>query len=298
VRKLGIGTLALPLSESNIEWILRRASEGARLVMAMVWVSGNGLCVALVFRREVEPIEPERLLAVDLNALHNGVAYAVVERNRVLQRGALRPDVSKMLHMQRRAAGLDSLCARRGGVYCEMARSARSRLYRVLREWETRAAKKLVRLALQHRAAIVADVPDGGSIRELKESERYPAERKALLNFGRLRRLIEGLAAWHGVPYIEARLYSTVCPRCGARMQELQDRRVSCQKCGLEAGRDEVPIAWAQKRFDELLQTAKSQPPSFSPAECLYTPRFCPPHGGAAALPLCRPAAPQIALAR
>ncbi|MCC6021240.1 MAG: hypothetical protein LM577_07745, partial [Thermoproteaceae archaeon] len=42
------------------------------------------------------------------------------------------------------------------------------------------------------------------------------------------------------------------------------DRRVRCPKCGLETSRDEVPAMWAMKRFDELLETAKSQSPSFS----------------------------------
>ena len=114
-----------------------------------------------------------------------------------------------------------------------------------------------MRLALQYKAAIVADVPDDESIRQLKE-DRYNAEKKIMLNFGRLRRRVKGLAGWHGVPYREERLYSTVCPICGAKMKEMPDRRVKC-RCGFEAHRDEVPVLWAQKRFRELTQT-----PSFS----------------------------------
>jgi putative transposase len=267
IRKLGIGTIVLPLGESNAEWILRRVREGARLVMAAVWVDGMRLCVALVFRREVTPIEARRLLAVDLNALHNGIAYAVIERGRVLRRGILRPDVSKIERLQRETGRLDSLCARRGDPYCEMARTTRSRLYCLLREWAREAARFVVRLALQYKAAIVADVPDDGSMRELKQSSRYPAEKKALLDLGKLRRRIRGLAEWHGIPYVETRLYSTVCPRCGAKMQGLQDRRVRCASCGLEASRDEVPAMWAMKRFGELLALARSQYSSFSPPE-------------------------------
>jgi putative transposase len=182
----------------------------------------------------------------------------------VLRRGVLRPDASRIVCMQRRAAELDSLCAGNGGVYCEMARSAKSRLWRLLREWEARAARELVLLARKRKAAIVIDVPDDGSVRELKQSQKYPAGRKALLDLGRLRRRVKALAEWHGVPYIEARLYSTVCPRCETKMVEQQNRRVKCPKCGLEAHRDSVPIMWAQRRFGELLQTAKSRPPSFS----------------------------------
>ena len=269
VRKLGTGTIVLPLPEGAVKYTLERAREGARLVMAMVWIKGGKLCVALVFRREAKPVEPKRVLAVDLNALHNGIAWAVVERDRVLRRGALRPDVSKIVHMQRRAAELDSLCAKRGDPYCKMARSAKSRLWRMLREWEVGAARELVWLARKRKAAIVVDVPDDSSMRELKQDNKYPAERKALLNFGRLRRLIEGLAEWHGVPYVEARLYSTVCPNCGTKMLELPGRRVRCPKCGLEMNRDEVPMIWAMRRFDELLKLAKSQFPAFSSAATL-----------------------------
>jgi len=72
-----------------------------------------------------------------------------------------------------------------------------------------------------------------------------------MLNFGRLRRHIRGLAEWYGVPYREERLYSTVRLRCGAKMEEMPDRRVKCA-CGFEAHRDEVPIMLAMKRFKEL----------------------------------------------
>ena len=275
VRKLGTGTIVLPLGESAVRWVLERVREGARLVLAMVWVEGGMLRVALVFRREVEPMQPRRILAVDFNALHNGIAYAVVERNRVLERSVLRPDVLRILRLQKRAAELDSPCARRGGPHCEMARAANSRLWRLLREFVKNAAKFVVKLALQYRAAIVVDAPESESMQELRQSNSYPADRKALLNFGRLRGLVRGLAAWYGVPYIETRLYSTVCPKCGAKMQELPERRAKCAQCGLEVHRDGVPAMWAQRRLDELLKMAKSQPPSFSSLrQMLISPRI------------------------
>jgi putative transposase len=305
IRKLGTGTMALPLGESDVKRILRRVGEGARLVMAMVWVGRSrgsraaGLCVALIFRREARPVEPRRLLAVDLNALHNGIAYAVVGRGRVLEKSTLRPHLRRLERLQREISRLDSLCARRGGVYCKMARAAKSRLYRLLREWEARAARELVLLARKRKAAIVVDVPESESVRELKQSNRYPAERKALLDLGRLRRRIRGLAEWYGVPYVETRLFSTICPRCQTRMLELQNRRVRCAQCGLEASRDEVPAMWAARRFDELLELAKSQPPLFPrPAGCLLTRHipqsheWAPPAGRGA-----RPAPPARRLA-
>jgi len=264
IRKWGGGTIVLPLSEEDVKWINERVGEGGRLVFAMAWI-GRGrrshavaLYVALTFRREVEPIQPKRLLVVDFNALHNGVVVATVEEGRGLQRGVLRPDVDRIIRLQREAARLDSLCAERGdGAICSRAASTKSRLWRLLRQWEDETAKKIVKLAVRYKAAIVADVPLDESMRELKEGN-YAAERKIFLNFGRLRSRIRELAEWHGVAYREERLYSTICPVCGGKMEELPERRVKCQ-CGFEAHRDEVPALWAQKRFRELTQT-----PSFS----------------------------------
>jgi len=262
IRKWGGGTIVLPLSEGAVRWIKKRVREGAGLVFAMAWVGRSrrshavALYVALAFRREVAPIQPRRLLVVDFNALHNGVVLATVEEGRVLQRGVLRPHIAKIRHLQRQIARLDSLCAEReDGAVCSRAASTKSRLWRLLRQWEDEAAKKIVRLAVRYKAAIIADIPLDESMRELKEGN-YAAERKIMLNFGRLRRRIRELAQWHGILYREERLYSTICPVCGAKTEELPKRRVKCQ-CGFKAHRDEVPVAWAQKRFKELL-------PSFS----------------------------------
>jgi len=256
IRKWGGGTIVLPLSEEDVKWIKDRVEEGAALVFAMAWVGRSrrnhvaAFYVALVFRREVKPIQPRRLLVVDFNALHNGVAYAVVEEGRVLRKGVLRPDVIKVLQLQQQIARLDALCAQRGAI-CRQANEAKSRLWRLLRSWEDETAKKIVKLATQHKTAIIADVPRDESMRQLKEGN-YSAEKKIMLNFGRLRSRIRELAERHGVSYREERLYSTICPLCGGEMDEAPNRRVAC-RCGFEANRDEVPIHWAVKQFKELL---------------------------------------------
>jgi len=248
-------TITLPLSESAVRWILERVREGGRLALAAVWVGRSRrshavkLYVALVFRREVAPMEVKRLLVVDFNALHNGLAWAVVEEGRIVEKNILRPHVSKILHLQKVVAKLDSVCAEKDEA-CGGAIAVKSRIWRMLRTWEDEAVKKLVRLALQYKAAVIVDIPNDGSVRELKKSG-YIAERKAFLNLGRIRRRLRGLAEWYGVSYREERLYSTICPRCGRKMEELSDRRVRCQ-CGFEAHRDEVPFHWAQKRIHEL----------------------------------------------
>jgi len=232
---------ALPLSEYAVIRIRKRVKEGAELVYAAAWVGesrrGAALYVALAFRRKAEPIRPRRLLVVGLNAQRDGVAYAVVEEERVLERSVLRPDVDKIRHLRKVISRLEAACARKKNPrVCQRAASTKSSLLRRRRLWEDEAAEKIVRLALQYKAAIVVDASD--------VSEYF--------DFGRLKRRVKGLAGWHGVPYREERLYSAVCPNCGGETEEAPDGRVKCQ-CGFSAHRDEVPIAWAQKRFKELI---------------------------------------------
>jgi putative transposase len=258
-------TIVLPLREDAEKWILARVREGGRLVLAAVWIGerrsrGAGLYVALVFRREVAAVEAKRLLVVDFNALHNGVAWAVVEGERIVTKGVMKPNVSKILHLQKAASRLDSACAERDKI-CSSAMATKKRVWRLLRSWEDEMTKKLAHLALQYRAAVIVDVPEDSSVRALKEGG-YSPERKALLNFGRLRRRLKGLVEWYGISYREERLYSTMCPHCERKMRELPNRRVKCQ-CGFEMHRDEVPFHWAIKRFSELTSFFNS---SFSPS--------------------------------
>ena len=264
IRKWGGEPIVVKLKESSAKWILERVREGGKLKLAYAWVGRvkrSNLAtfnVVLVFAREVTPIEAKRVLAVDLNALHNGVVWGVVENGKIITRSIERPNLFKIKRLQKEISRLDSLCAKRGEPYCEQSVATQSRLYRILRKFEDDAAKKVVRLALQYKAAIIVDAPEDKSMRKIKQS-RYDPQKKALLDVGRLRRRIKKLAEWYGVPYREERLYSTVCPHCGGKTRELQGRRMRCPQCGFEAARDEVPLLWAAKKFPQLLQ-----PPSFS----------------------------------
>jgi putative transposase len=271
-------TIVLPLGEDAVRWILERVREGGRLVLAAVWVGRSRrshvvkLYVALVFRREITPIRPERLLVVDFNALHNGISWAVVEGGRMLKKGVLRPDISKILRLQKVVSKLDSLCAE-NDERCGEAVAVKSRIWRLLRAWEDGAVKELIWMARKRKAAIVVDVPDDESVRELKE-DGYVSERKVFLNFGHIRRRLEGLAEWYGIPYREERLYSTICPHCGSKMEELPNRRVKCQ-CGFEAHRDETPFYWAVKLYPKLISFFDSPFSAALASSAAPAPQLC-----------------------
>ena len=244
--------ITVRLKEEDTKWILERVKEGGKLKLAYAWVGRakrsnvTTFNVALVFAREVAPIEARRVLAVDLNALHNGVAWGIVEEGRIMKRKVKRPDLWKIKRLQKEISHLDSLCAKKGEPYCKQSVTAQSRLYRVLRQFEDEAVREVVETAVKKKAMIVVDAPRDESIRRLKEG-KYVPEKKLYLNIGRLRRRIEELAKWYGVPSREQRLYSTICPRCGAKMEELPNRGVRCPKCGFEAPRDKIPLLWAAK---------------------------------------------------
>ena len=129
-------TIALPLSENAVRWILGRVQEGGKLALAAVWVGRSKrnhavrLYVALVFRREVAPTEVKRILVIDLNALHNGLTWAVVEGERIVVKGVLRPNISKILHLQKVIARLDSVCAEKD-ERCDEAMAVKSRIWRL-----------------------------------------------------------------------------------------------------------------------------------------------------------------------
>jgi hypothetical protein len=218
-----LGIIILKLNNKVIEWILNRIKEGGRLVMAAVWVGRNKrshavkLYIALMFRREVAPMEAKRLLVIDVNALHNGLAWAVVEEERILGRGILRPNISKILHLQKIISRLDRMCDKEGKA-CEEATAAKEPPDAALAPMGDEVIKKLVHLARQYKAGLIVDVPKDVSMRKLKESNY---EKKAFLNFGRINRRLQGLAEWYGIPLREERLYSTICPICGDKMQEL-----------------------------------------------------------------------------
>ena len=259
--------IVVKLKRSEKRWVEERVREDGRLKLARAWIDRvrrsniTTFNVALTFAKEVTLITPRRVLAVDLNSLYNGVAWGIIEDGRIVTRGIERPHLRAIEKLQKEIPRLDELCAKRGEPYCRQSAMAQSRLYRLLRHFEDEAAKKIVRLAVQYKAAIVMDVPEEESIRQLKES-RYDPQKKLYINIGRLKKRIKQLAEWYGVPYREIRLYSTICPKCGAKMAELPNRKVRCPKCGFEAPRDKIPLMWAAKLSTQpsFFDTATIQP--------------------------------------
>ncbi|ACB39081.1 zinc ribbon domain-containing protein [Pyrobaculum neutrophilum] len=269
VRKLGIPPFAVKLKKSNVAWIRRRLEEGARLKLAFLGVEKRGgekeptygrLYVALVFAREAAPVEPRAIVVVDVNRLDHGVVVGLVVDGKVVKRKRL-PDegaVRGLRKLHEEISRLDERAAREADPVRrrrleDRARHLASKRYRKIRGVVKDVVSEIIKLAREHQAAVVVDTIEDESYRELKEGNGSGEKKHLLDGLGQLRRRLQALTEWYGLPYLEERLYSTVCPRCGAKMEE-RKRVMRCPSCGFSDHRDNVPLLWAKRRYWEILQ--------------------------------------------
>ncbi|WP_167827641.1 zinc ribbon domain-containing protein [Pyrobaculum islandicum] len=235
-----------------------------------------GLYVALVFARDVTPVKPKVLVIVNINRLDHGVVAGVIVDGKIVKWLKL-PDVSVVKELKRlhqRVRELEKRAAReidpagRARLEEEVGR-LKSKRFGVIRDAVVKMAKELVGLAVKYHAAIVVDGIDERTYSARKQSGEGGARKHLYDGLGQLRRRLQRLAQWYGLPYREVRLYSTVCPRCGAKMREAGGRRMQCPACGFSDHRDNIPIYWAKRRYWEILQ----KQPVFS-AITLLTRKF------------------------
>ncbi|ABL88542.1 transposase, IS605 OrfB [Pyrobaculum islandicum DSM 4184] len=266
VRRLGIPPFAIELKKSDVAWIKKRLEEGARLKLGYLGIEKRddkeeqtycGLYVALVFAREVTQIEPRALVVVDVNRLDHYIKVGLVADGRVV----------KLLKFPRkeRIRKLEKIHAHISQLSRALARVDEDRdprraldLQRQLWKLETKrygvildvvinAAREIIKLAREHQAAIVVDTMEDESYRELKERGGNGVRKHLLDGLGQLRKRLQALAQWYGLPYLEERLYSTVCPRCGAKMAEERGRVMHCPTCGFSDNRDNAPMTWRRR---------------------------------------------------
>ncbi|ABL87511.1 transposase, IS605 OrfB [Pyrobaculum islandicum DSM 4184] len=270
VRKLGIPPFAVKLKKSNVAWIRRRLEEGAKLKLAFLGVEKRDgekeptydkLYVALVFAREVQQIEPKAIVAVDVNRLDHGVVVGLVVDGKIVRRMRLLDEnvVRELRRLHEEISRLDEQAAReadpaRKRRLEDRARHLASKRFRKIRGVVKYVVSEIIKLAREHQAAIVVDTMEEETYLERKQSGESGDKKHLYDGLGQLRRRLQALAEWYGQPYREVRLYSTICPRCGAKMEELSNRRMRCPSCGFNDNRDNVPLLWAKKRYWELLQ--------------------------------------------
>jgi putative transposase len=241
------------------KWVIERVKEGGDVKYAMIGLKDNEPYLALTAERVVEPYQPSGyILAVDVNSWSHGIAWGLIRGGKLVTWRAEGPntflintlyhqavDRERVVGKLRRVGYGDSLKASR---IRKQAKSRRSRIYRITRDKAYFLANKLVRKALKYKALLVIDDVTEESRKELLEEKLPPDVIKLLMS--NLRRFVKMLITqlqWYGVPYRFRRLYSTVCPVCGSKLVQEDDRVMVCGNCGFKAPRDMVPMYWALK---------------------------------------------------
>ncbi len=239
------------------KWVVDRIKEGGDVKYAMIGLKDNEPYLALTAGREVEPYAPSGyVLAVDVNSWRYGIAWGLIRSGKLVTWRAEGPntflintlyhqavDRERVVGKLRRVGYGDSMKASR---VREQVKSRWSRIYRITRDKAYFLASKLVRKALKYRAMLVIDDVTEESRKELLEEKLPPDVIKLFMSS--LRRFVhqlEALAQWYGVPYRFERLYSTICPKCGHELTQVEGRVMVCGNCGFKAPRDMVPMHWA-----------------------------------------------------
>jgi putative transposase len=239
------------------KWVIERVKEGGDIKFARVGLKDNEPYLALIAERVVEPYQPsDYILAVDVNSWSHGTAWGLIRSGRLVTWRTEGPstflintlyhqavDRERVVGKLRRVGYGDSLKVSR---IRKQAKSRRSRIYRITRDKAYFLANKLVRKALKYKALLVIDDMTEESRKELLEEKLPPGVIKLLMsNLRRLVHQLEALAQWYGVPYRFERLYSTICPKCGHELTQVEGRVMVCENCGFKAPRDMVPMHWA-----------------------------------------------------
>jgi putative transposase len=241
------------------KWVVDRLSEGGDVKYAMIGLKDNEPYLALVAEREVEPYIPsDYMLAIDVNAWNNGIAWGLIKSSKLVKWRPERPRLREIDGLYYRSVVLSQKYGklkrlglhktREGKGLWREVRRLRRRIYAKLRDYAQRLAHRLVRKALRHRALVIIDDIIEESRRELIEMKLPSGLRKIYL--AETRRFVKLLIAqleWYGVPYEFKRLPSTICPICGSELTQLQGRIMVCTNCGFKAPRDKAPIHWAMR---------------------------------------------------
>jgi putative transposase len=241
------------------KWVVDRIKEGGDVRFAMIGLKDDEPYLVLTAERVVESYQPsDYILAVDVNSWRYGIAWGLVRSGKLVTWRTEGPstflintlyhqavDRERVVGKLRRVGYGDSMKASR---IRKQAKSRRSRIYRITRDKAYFLAGKLVRKALKYKALLVIDNMTEESRKELLEEKLPPGVIKLLMsNLRRLVHQLEALAQWYGVPYRFERLYSTICPKCGHELTQVEGRVMVCENCGFRAPRDMVPMHWAIK---------------------------------------------------
>ncbi|BDR92625.1 hypothetical protein [Vulcanisaeta souniana] len=162
-----------------MKYIKDRLSEGGKPKLARAWIDGENLYVAVVFEREVEPIEPGGyILVIDVNSWKNGITYAIINGGGKLSEfSKLRPNLrlietlhSEAVRLERKYGALRGLGLHKsveGKRLWRQVKYVKRKLHAYLKDFAQKIAHELALKAVRLKARVVIDDMLEESRREL-----------------------------------------------------------------------------------------------------------------------------------
>jgi len=245
-------TREYPIPSRALRWLGKRLNEFPDSKYVRVFEKDNMLVVQIVLHRINTMNVPENplLVVVDINSDYGIVIHFWDEK--LIKTIKLRPPnlsskkiyAKKLMMLRDRLHNMDCITERQVNVYSALIRKALSYSYKGwIQQNIARLIKKIMRIAKRHgkQPLIMIDIPEYMSLQDTRLQ-------KTLLSFARY---LENILSWYGICWSEERLYSSFCPKCGNELtvykKTKKTRLMICDKCGLKADRDEIPLHWALK---------------------------------------------------
>jgi len=242
-----------------------RYREGERKEAKLVYRNGDMYLYIAVEIPRPTPIEPGGVVAVDVNEryVYYGNSLWVKKVETPVEKVVWLRELAE--HLVKKRSTTHHPPWRKGEELQARIRHYYKKARYIVEDWAKRTAKRIVEEARERQYAVAVEDLTGlkEAISELPKEHRV---RLMTLAYRRLLWWIKWQAAKRGVPVVtvDPRGTSTTCPKCGAKVIEVERRRVRCTACGFEAGRDIVAVLNIEKKARDKLGN-----PTFSPLAVL-----------------------------
>jgi putative transposase len=191
--------------------------------------------LSISYSKEVEPIQPRGLIAIDRNLDNLTVAES---DGQVTKYDLAKATEVKAMYREIRSHMRRNDLRIRQRVTGKYGRKQREKVKQILHQ----ASKQIVMEAREKKFGVVMENLTG--IRKLygkgNGQGRMYRGRMNSWSYAELQRQIEYKARWEGIPVIYVNPYGTSvkCSICGSKMKPEENRQLKCRSCGFTVDRD------------------------------------------------------------
>jgi putative transposase len=191
--------------------------------------------LSISYAKEVEPIQPRGLIAIDRNLNNLTVADS---DGQVTRRNLAKATEVKAMYREIRSHMRRNDLRIRQRVTGKYGRKQREKVKQIFHH----VSKQIVMHAKEKKFGVVMENLTG--IRKLYRKGngqgRTYRDRMNSWSYAELQRQIEYKARWEGIPVIYVNPYGTSvkCSICGSRMKPEENRTLKCHSCGFTVDRD------------------------------------------------------------